>query len=75
MPFSDAEGVFADPLTVPFGPGIPEFLAWMYYGGGLELQTEMFAQHNIHAIPCGIIPPEGSGWFRREIKSVSDLKG
>jgi TRAP-type mannitol/chloroaromatic compound transport system substrate-binding protein len=73
--FSGTDSAFAFFTTVPFGPAIPEFLAWMYYGGGLELQNEMFGQHNIHAIPCGIIPPEGSGWFRREIKSVSDLKG
>ena len=24
---------------------------------------------------CGIIAPEGSGWFKKEIKSVDDLKG
>jgi TRAP-type mannitol/chloroaromatic compound transport system substrate-binding protein len=73
--FSGTDSAFAFFTTVPFGPGIPEFLAWMYYGGGLELQSEMFGRHGIHAIPCGIIPPEGSGWFRREIKTVADLKG
>jgi TRAP-type mannitol/chloroaromatic compound transport system substrate-binding protein len=61
--------------TVPFGPNAPEFLAWMYHGGGLELADEMFGEHNIKAIPCGIIPPEASGWFRKEINSVDDLKG
>ena len=31
--------------TVPFGPGIGEYLAWMMYqGGGLELSREMFAK-------------------------------
>jgi len=73
--FSGTDSAFAFFTTVPFGPGIPEFLAWMYYGGGLELQDEMFGQHNIKAIPCGITPPEASGWFRNEIKSVDDLKG
>jgi TRAP-type mannitol/chloroaromatic compound transport system substrate-binding protein len=61
--------------TVPFGPAIPEYLAWMFYGGGIELQDEMFAPHNIKAIVCGIHAPEASGWFRSEIKSVNDLKG
>ena len=61
--------------AVPFGPGIGEYLAWMYYGGGLELAHELFAKHNIHYIPCGITPPEASGWFRKEIKIVQDLKG
>jgi TRAP-type mannitol/chloroaromatic compound transport system substrate-binding protein len=47
----------------------------MYYGGGQQLQDEMFAQHDVHAIICGIHPPESSGWFRKEIKTVNDLKG
>jgi TRAP-type mannitol/chloroaromatic compound transport system substrate-binding protein len=61
--------------TVPFGPAIPEYLAWMYYGGGNELQDEMFGQHDIKPIMCGIHAPEASGWFRKEIKTVNDLKG
>jgi TRAP-type mannitol/chloroaromatic compound transport system substrate-binding protein len=73
--FSGTDSVFNMFSTVPFGPAIPEYMAWMYYGGGLELQNEMFAKHNIVAIPCGIHAPEASGWFRKEIKSVNDLKG
>jgi TRAP-type mannitol/chloroaromatic compound transport system substrate-binding protein len=61
--------------TVPFGPGIGEYMAWMYYGGGLEIAREMFAKYDLHNIPCSIIPPEASGWFRKEIKTVADLKG
>lgn len=61
--------------AVPFGPDAPEYLAWMYYGGGLELADEMFGEHNVKFIPCGISPPEASGWFREEIKSLDDLKG
>jgi TRAP-type mannitol/chloroaromatic compound transport system substrate-binding protein len=61
--------------TVPFGPGIGEYMAWMFYGDGLKLAREMFAKYNLHNVPCAIIPPEASGWFRREIKSVADLKG
>ena len=73
--FAGTDSVFNIFTTLPFGPGIPEFMAWMYYGGGIELQNEMFGKHNIHAIPCGITPPEASGWFRKEIKSIDDLKG
>ncbi len=35
----------------------------------------MFAKYNVYNIPCALIPPEASGWFRKEIKSVNDLKG
>lgn len=61
--------------AVPFGPDAPEYLAWMYHGGGLELADEMFSAHNVKYIPCTISPPEASGWFRKEIKSLDDLKG
>lgn len=61
--------------SVPFGPDVGEYLAWMYGGGGLELSREMFHARGLHNIPCGVIPPEASGWFRKEIRSVDDLKG
>lgn len=61
--------------SVPFGPDMGEYLAWMYYGGGLDLAREMFAKEGVYNIPCGMIPPEASGWFNREISSVEDLEG
>ena len=61
--------------AVPFGPDAPEYLAWMYHGGGLELAEEMFTEQNVKFIPCTIIAPEASGWFRKEIKSLDDLRG
>lgn len=73
--FSGIDPVYNLFTTVPFGPGIGEYLAWMYYGGGQQLQNEMFEPHGVHATICGIHPPEASGWFRKEIKTVSDLKG
>ena len=61
--------------TVPFGPSAGEYLGWMYYGGGEEMMQELYARHNIHTMVCGIIAPEASGWFRKPIDSVADLKG
>ncbi len=73
--FSSTDTAFNMFASVPFGPGMGEYLAWMHHGGGLQLSREMFAKHGVHNIPCAIIPPEASGWFRKEIKSVADLKG
>ena len=73
--FAGTDSAFNMFATVPFGPAIPEFLAWVYHGGGLQLSREMFGKHGVYNIPCAIIPPEASGWFRREIKTVEDLKG
>ncbi|MEZ5824577.1 MAG: TRAP transporter substrate-binding protein [Geminicoccaceae bacterium] len=69
------DGAFNLIGAVPFGPSGGEYLAWMKFGGGRELWDELYAQYNVHAIPCGLIPPEGSGWFRNEINSVEDLQG
>lgn len=63
--------------SVPFGPEASEFMAWMYYGNGRKLHQEMYdtSGYNVHAIPCGMIPPETSGWFAKPINTVEDLKG
>lgn len=61
--------------AAPFGPKAPEYLAWYYYGGGKELWDEIAGKHNIVSILCATLPPEASGWFREEIKSVDQLKG
>ncbi len=61
--------------AVPFGPSAGEYAAWIYYGGGEKLMQEIYAKHNIVSMICGVIAPEASGWFRKEIKSVEDLKG
>ncbi len=61
--------------AVPFGPSAGEYLGWIYHGGGLALWDEIYATHGLKSLPCGIIAPEASGWFRNEITSVEDLKG
>ncbi|TQV81908.1 TRAP transporter substrate-binding protein [Denitrobaculum tricleocarpae] len=66
---------FAMFSAVPFGPSAGEYGAWIYYGGGKELMDELYAPHGIKSITCGVIAPEASGWFRKEITSTEDLKG
>jgi TRAP-type mannitol/chloroaromatic compound transport system substrate-binding protein len=61
--------------TVPFGPQLGEFLAWKWFGGGNELRNEIYAKHNLYALDCFAIGPETSGWFRKEVKNVAELKG
>jgi TRAP-type mannitol/chloroaromatic compound transport system substrate-binding protein len=61
--------------TVPFGPQIGEFLAWKWFGGGNELRNEIYAKHNLFALDCFSIGAETSGWFRKEVKNVAELKG
>ena len=73
--FARKDSAFNMFSSMPFGPGIGEYMAWLYRGGGLEMAREMFHQHGVHNVPCGIIPPEASGWFQKEIRTLNDLKG
>ena len=61
--------------AVPFGPDAREYGAWLLYGGGEKLMQEIYAEHGIYGMICGVIAPEASGWFRREIKTIEDFKG
>jgi TRAP-type mannitol/chloroaromatic compound transport system substrate-binding protein len=50
-------------------------MAWMYQGGGIELFREFFKDYNIVQFPAGQTGAQMGGWFRKEIKTVEDLKG
>jgi TRAP-type mannitol/chloroaromatic compound transport system substrate-binding protein len=47
----------------------------MYRGGGLELMRELFAAHDIITFPGGNTGTQMGGWFRKEVKTLADLKG
>ncbi|MFY0595625.1 MAG: TRAP transporter substrate-binding protein [Cognatishimia sp.] len=63
--------------AVPFGPEAGEYMAWLYYGNGMNLYQEMYDQagFNVKVLPCAVIAPETSGWFANEINSPEDLDG
>jgi TRAP-type mannitol/chloroaromatic compound transport system substrate-binding protein len=62
--------------TVPFGQTVHEINAWLYYGGGLELWQEMYAeQFGVVPFPAGNTGVQMAGWFNKEINSIDDLRG
>jgi TRAP-type mannitol/chloroaromatic compound transport system substrate-binding protein len=61
--------------AVPFGPGPGEFLAWLKYGGGQELHDEFYERLGLKVLLCGIFPPESSGWFKKEVMSIDEMRG
>ncbi|MEP0945016.1 MAG: TRAP transporter substrate-binding protein [Rhizobiaceae bacterium] len=61
--------------AVPFGPAAGEYAAWLFNGGGEEMYQKIYDGHGIHAMICGVIAPEASGWFREPLNSIDDLKG
>jgi len=70
----NAASLFA---AVPFGPEAGEFLGWILYDDGGKYWQQMYDDngYNVHVLPCGLIAPETSGWFKNEINTVDDLKG
>ena len=66
---------FALSCAVPFGMDARGQNAWMYHGGGIELMREFYKEYNCLQIPAGNTGCQMGGWFRKEIKTVADLKG
>lgn len=66
---------FAFDTAMPFGLNTRQQDAWMGVGGGREAMNEFFKDYNIFMIPCGNTGAQMGGWFRKEIRTVDDLKG
>jgi TRAP-type mannitol/chloroaromatic compound transport system substrate-binding protein len=49
--------------------------AWMRYGGGLELLRGVYADFGVIQFPGGNTGAQMGGWFRKEIRALSDLRG
>ncbi|MCB1549164.1 MAG: TRAP transporter substrate-binding protein [Hyphomicrobiaceae bacterium] len=66
---------FAIGTAIPFGLNARMQNAWMYEGGGIALMNEFYAKHKIVAFPAGNTGCQMGGWWRKEVKTVADLKG
>jgi TRAP-type mannitol/chloroaromatic compound transport system substrate-binding protein len=66
---------FALGCAIPFGLNSRQMTAWQYEGNGLKLMREFYKNYNIISFPMGNTGAQMGGWFRKEIKSVQDLKG
>lgn len=61
--------------SMPFGLTSPEQYAWFYYGGGMELMKKVYDKHGVLSFPGGSTGVQMGGWFKKEIKTLDDLKG
>lgn len=66
---------FAFATGLPFGLNTRQQNAWMYEGGGIEALDALFGQYNVKGLPLGTTGAQMGGWYRKEIRSVEDLKG
>ena len=61
--------------SVPFGPNVNEYVAWIQHGGGYQLYEKGYGEHNIKGFQCGIVVAESSGWFREPIETPGRPQG
>jgi TRAP-type mannitol/chloroaromatic compound transport system substrate-binding protein len=73
--FFGKDETFALACAIPFGLNSRQMTAWMYEGNGLKLMREFYTKYNIVNFPGGNTGAQMGGWYRKEIKSVADIKG
>lgn len=61
--------------AVPFGMTASEIMAWTEFGGGQALWDELSARFNIKPFAAGNTGHQLGGWFKREIRSLEDMRG
>jgi TRAP-type mannitol/chloroaromatic compound transport system substrate-binding protein len=61
--------------AVPFGLNTRQQNAWFYDGDGMKLMDEFAKKSNVYPLVGGNTGAQMGGWFRKEIKTVDDLKG
>jgi TRAP-type mannitol/chloroaromatic compound transport system substrate-binding protein len=61
--------------ALPFGLNSRQMYSWLHHGGGNELLGELLANFNCVGFAAGNTGAQMGGWYRKEIKSVEDLKG
>jgi TRAP-type mannitol/chloroaromatic compound transport system substrate-binding protein len=58
-----------------FGLNARQHNAWVHYGGGMDLLRKLYGKYGITNFVCGNVGVQMGGWYRKEIKSVADIKG
>jgi TRAP-type mannitol/chloroaromatic compound transport system substrate-binding protein len=66
---------FAFGTAVCFGMNARQQTAWWQFGGGREAMAPLYKDYGIVAQLAGNTNCQMGGWWRKEIKSVADMKG
>jgi TRAP-type mannitol/chloroaromatic compound transport system substrate-binding protein len=73
--FIGKEPTWALFCAVPFAMNARQQNAWFYDGEGLKLMNDFAKKWNVYCLVGGNTGAQMGGWFRKEIKTVDDLKG
>src|SRR4029079_6681864 len=66
---------FAFGTAVCFGGNARQQTAWWHFGGGKEAMAPLWKDYGIVSMLAGNTNCQMGGWWRKEIKSVADMKG
>jgi TRAP-type mannitol/chloroaromatic compound transport system substrate-binding protein len=66
---------FAFGTAICFGMNARQQTAWWHFGGGSEAMAPLYKDYGCVAHLAGNTCCQMGGWWRKEIKSVADLKG
>ena len=73
--FFGKDETFALGCAIPFGLNSRQMTAWMVEGNGQKLMREFYRKYNIISFPGGNTGAQMAGWFRKEVRSLEDIKG
>ena len=73
--FIGKDPAWAIGTCVPFGLNSRQYNAWWVHGGGEKLFNEFTRESGVVNLLAGNTGSQMAGWFKKEIKSVADLKG
>ena len=73
--FTGKDPIFAFSTAVPFGLTARQNTSWKDYGSGRKLLDDFFSKYNFKTSSAGNTGTQMGGWYRKEIKTVADLKG
>ena len=73
--FTGKNTAFALASGIPFGFNARQMSAWMIQGIGRKLMNVFFAEYNMISFDGGHTGTQMGGWYRKPIKSLTDLKG
>jgi TRAP-type mannitol/chloroaromatic compound transport system substrate-binding protein len=73
--FFGKDPTYAMDCAIPFGLNSRQQTAWMYEGNGLKLTREFYRGANIVNFPMGNTGAQMGGWYKKEVKSLADVKG
>src|SRR5881394_2048681 len=66
---------FAFGTAICFGGNTRQQQAWWHFGGGKEAMAPLWKEYGCVSMLAGNTNCQMGGWWRREIKSVADMKG